>query len=184
MSVMAFCAATPRICDRPNDVMACDYGGPDDDPGQTAAAFRAALSVDVIDQNLGDGREHQPARRLISISTMPARQAPAPRPDQRAGFLPGGGPANFLLLGWTQGRQDTDSNCHRAGSVSCLWRRRRLLYLTASLNSTTTVRLMMSPKMCCWMVWFPRFVAFSATPYRPSFHFVPMVRFTDVYGSV
>ena len=57
-------------------------------------------------------------------------------------------------------------------------------YLTATLNYTTIVRVMTSPKMCCWMVWFAMFVPFSATAYRPSFHFVPMVKFTDVYGSV
>ena len=45
-----------------------------------------------------DRRQHEPGHAADEHQHQPEREPPAPRPDERAGLLPGGGPADLLLL--------------------------------------------------------------------------------------
>ena len=98
MSVIAFCAATPRICDRPNDVTAwTSVARP------TIQASRGKQSTrpldDVVDQVLRGQRQDEPGHAVDQHQHQAERQAPAARPDEVARLLPGRGPANLLLAG-------------------------------------------------------------------------------------
>ena len=90
MSVMARCAATPRICDSANEVTAWTTRGGARGQRDRQQQIGAALADHLVDEPLRRGRQHEPRQAADEHQRQAERQPAAMGPDQLARLAPRG----------------------------------------------------------------------------------------------
>ena len=167
MSVMARCAATPSICEWPN------MSSPPARPWPRRPSTRLWRAPGSRPPRCPrESWSTRTARQAADLIRQAAESTPPPRPDQAAGLLPRGRPADLLFLEfpgcrWPHGgggardgnqsfahsHSETRLDGHIAHPGKCDGRfqpvRVRSYFGKFILNSPTIERFTMSPKMCC-----------------------------------
>ena len=99
MSVMARCAATPRICDRPKLVMRLDDGRRARRQRDRHQQVVPPLADHVVDDVLRQRRQHDAGQAADHHQRQADRQPPAMHPDQLAELAPRRRRVELLLGG-------------------------------------------------------------------------------------
>ena len=90
MSVMARCAATPRICDSAERGDGLHDGGRAGRERERQQQIRAFVADHFVDQPLGRRGQHQPGEAADEHQHEAEAEAPAVSPDELARFAPRG----------------------------------------------------------------------------------------------
>ena len=88
MSVMAFCAATPRICDRPNDVIACTTVASPTAHASVGSSSSRCLPMTSSIRYLDGDRQREPGDAADEHQHEPERQAPRAAPRSARALPP------------------------------------------------------------------------------------------------
>ena len=159
---------------------------------RSRSAARAASSASRTSPTGNTSRaDFDLGRRLLVVE--PARGALAriePR-GQARGPVAGTLPQDLLVKAVGGGPQLVGLGAAHDSLLESRRQRRRLARLRLGgrriaqrykLNRTspTTVRRRMSPKMCCWMLRFMRFVTLTSVVIAPAFHVTPKLPLTSV----
>ena len=115
MSVMARWAATPRICESPNDVIGLDDGCDAGRERQRRQQINPLFSDDLVDQPLGGSRQHQAGAAADEHEDEPDAKPTAVGPDELARFPPRGRGSDAILL---HGLHRLARHCTTSGTLT------------------------------------------------------------------